>query len=309
MKTIGNRVMAIQRATFSPQKKLVQFIFDQTYVLHAVPAAGAGKTNSYGLAFCVNDLYSPAYLAAVPPQLANGPFWGACAGTVVGLGNNVDSQYEGTRRWLSTSIPVDGKYPAPYRRSVIKNVKIDYRCTPVVTIPMGGAVPTDPPVAEHMVQNIGIICGYRASHTAHDQRCSSTNELYEVEKDRHSKRYNMRTTQHHDTLLPNTVEQVKGSQSCNAKTMYQFKDWEDKRLETGQVKEASGAIPGAPELSTYWHIGFYDRYPNLMNEQFKMPDMEVRVKLTAIVELSMPNSNSNHPAAGGFAPPAGAAAN
>ena len=296
-RTIGNRVMAIQRATFSPQSKMVQFVFDQTYVLHSLPAQGAGKTNSYGLAFCVNDIYNPAYLGAVPPQLNPGPYWGACTGNTCGLNNQVTDGYEGTRRWLSTSTPTDGNFPAPYRRSVIKNVKVDYRCTPIIKVPVGGTTPTDPAHAEHMVQNIGILCGFRASHTAHGQRCSATNELYDVEEDRHTKRYNMRTTQSGSTdlKLASTVEQVKGTQNVNAKMMYQFKDWADKRLMTGQVRDQPGQNPGEPELTTYWHIGFYDRYPNLMNEQWKMPDMEVRIKLTAMVELTMPNSNSNHP--------------
>jgi hypothetical protein len=87
----------------------------------------------------------------------------------------------------------------------------------------------------------------------------------------------------------------------SAKSLYGFKDWADNSV--GQNKESicaqeahsntPGDPPGPPQNSVFWHIGLYDRYPNANNEQYVMPDVEIRVKMTSLVMLTMPNPASN----------------
>ena len=291
-----NRAIAIPRATFTATSKLVEFVWDQTWVLkNAIPPGQPGKNNSFGMHFLVNDLYRPANLDPILPQTQQGPVWGACFPYgPQGSTESVIDSYEGTHRWLSSGNPTNMK-ASPYRRSTVMKTKVDYRVTQLTVYTDGGVVPT----ADQCVSNIAIIAGFRQSSTANGTRNQTTSELYDVETDRNQKRHNMSCQTAVST--PQNAEQVRGSQTMSAKSLYGFKDWKDNSV--GQNKESicaqenhsntAGQPPGPPQNSVFWHIGFYDRYPNVNNEQYVMPDVEIRIKMTSLVMLTMPNPASN----------------
>ena len=92
----NNRALAIQRATFTPQTKMVEFVYDETFLLRG---NGIDKdTNTMGLQFSLSDLEGGP---------GKDPFWGAYNASISAQQSDrsLTAPIEGWSRWMSSRQP------------------------------------------------------------------------------------------------------------------------------------------------------------------------------------------------------------
>lgn len=277
----NNRALAIQRATFVPQTKLVEFVYDETFVLRG---NGLDKdTNTMGLTFDLMDLEGG------PGKNA---FWGAYNATVSAQQSmrNLDDPILGWERWFSAkSTASDPAASAPYTRAMVVGGK--YECRTEL-IPR-----TDNTADADMVRLLA-----QASYIATTQGGTGNSALIDsmllsdVEGFRDVKRNNM--------VVPNGMGS-NGSSSSVTQQVIQKGKWSTKKLfgvsdlKDNQDRFSSCYCPTGytrPEDFSRLNIGFFDRIKDTDSTgqlHKAMPDIVCRVKINYLVLCSDPNLNFN----------------
>ena len=148
---VSPRAMAIQRADFSPQTKLVEFVMDETYYL--VPNATSKTDNTHGISLKLGTPFAPyAIFGGTTPGSPAHPFWGAndqsknarLSGAHL---TYADWNMPGTERWI-------GHGPAPYESGIAIGFDIEIRAEQATrSVTQDSAVSPD-----EMVRSIAM-CG------------------------------------------------------------------------------------------------------------------------------------------------------
>jgi hypothetical protein len=287
--------MAIQRADFSPQTKLVEFVMDETYYL--VPNSVDKATNSHGISLQLGTPFAPYAVFN-----ATKPFWGAnddsknarLSGTTTAYG---DWNMPGTGRWI-------GYNPAPYESGIVVGFDIEVRAeqaTRSVTQATGTPVPD-------MVRSIAMCGRISKNDGKFDNTTTSQATLAQWQAARKVRQVNMTVSTGSDGTMSgpvkNNAQQAYLRFKGSPKKCFGFNDYKDVRDTygiTGNRDYDEASVTG-PTEQPYLHLGFFDRYQSILNSEsgalthtppYVMPDMVVRIKHKIAVLCSRPNNRMN----------------
>ena len=275
----NNRALAIQRATFTPQTKMVEFVYDETFLLRG---NGIDKdTNTMGLQFSLSDLEGGP---------GKSPFWGAYNASISAQQSDrsLTAPIEGWSRWMSSRQPTA---TAPYSRAMVVGGKYEVRTE---------LLPRTDNVADADMVRLLAQASYIATRQGGtgDSALNDSMLISDVENFRDVKRNNL--------VVPNGMGS-NGSSSSVAQQTFQKGKWSTKRLFgvsdlSDNQDRFSGCYCGsappytAPEEPVRLNIGYYDRIKdgstNILAHK-AMPDIVTRVKINFLVLLSDPNLNFN----------------
>lgn len=292
---VSPRAMAIQRADFCPQTKMIEFVMDETYYL--VPNAVDKASNSHGISLQLGTPFSPYAVFQ-----GNKPFWGSNDDSKNARLSGITTAYEdwdmpGTGRWL-------GYHPALYESGIVVGFDVEVRAeqaTRSVTQDTGTPVPD-------MVRSIAMCGRISKNDGKFDNTTTSAATLAHWQNSRKVRQVNMTVTTGSDGTMSgpakNNAQQAYLRFKGSAKKCFGFKDYGDVRDKYGIIgsRDFDEASQTGPEEQPYLHLGFFDRFQSIENSAsgtlphtppYVMPDMVVRVKHKIAVLLSRPNNRVN----------------
>lgn len=279
----NNRALAIQRATFVPQTKMIEFVYDETFLLRG---NGLDKdTNTMGLTFDLMDLEGGPGKSA---------FWGAYNATISAQQSDrsLTAPIEGWSRWMSPkSTATNPGATAPYSRAMVVGGKYEVRTE---------LLPRTDNVADADMVRLLAQASYVATRQGGTGNSALTDSMVisDVENFRDVKRNNL--------VVPNGMGN-NGSASSVSQQTFQKGQWSTKKLfGVSDLKDNQdrfsacycGSVPTytRPEDFARLNIGYYDRIKdgstNILAHK-AMPDIVTRVKINFLVLLSDPNLNFN----------------
>jgi hypothetical protein len=277
----NNRALAIQRATFTPQTKMIEFVYDETFLIRG---NGLDKdTNTMGLTFDLMDLEGG------PGKNA---FWGAYNASISAQQSerSLTAPIEGWGRWLSPrQTASDPGATAPYSRAMVVGGKYEVRTE---------LLPRTDNVADADMVRLLAQASYVATAQGGTGNSALTDSMVisDVENFRDVKRNNL--------VVPNGMGN-NGSSSSVSQQTFQKGNWSTKRLfgvsdlKDNQDRFSACYCPTGytrPEDFARLNIGYYDRIKdgstNILAHK-AMPDIVTRVKINFLVLLSDPNLNFN----------------
>lgn len=273
----NNRALAIQRATFVPQTKLLEFVYDETFLLRG---NGLDKdTNSMGLQFTIMNVGAgPAYL---------GPFWGAYDQAVSAQQSDrsLTAPVQGWDRWFSSVTAST----SPYRRSMVVGGKYEVRSE---------ILPRTDNVADADMVRLLATTSYVTNKYGGVSVPSDQMTISETEGFRGVKRNNI--------VVPSGMGGNGGSSSVTQQTLQKGK-WSTKKLfgvtnlkdnmDRFATNYTEAYVP--PSEGATLTIGYFDRIKDSDTAGLAhkvMPDIIARVKISYIVLASNPNIAFNEQA-------------
>lgn len=282
----SNTAFAIQRATFTPQTKMVEFVLDQTFLLRG---NGTDKDSSaLGLRMLLGNPHQ-GFAYSTTPSDAH-PFWGAfdaSASKVQSLVPMTDPP-PGWGRWLSPASS-STLSEAPYRQGIV--VGGSYECRTEM-------LPRSDNVASEDMARAIAVCSYISTQQPLDST-NATQDLATVETYRGVRRNNL--------VVP-TGMGANGGSSSVAQQSIQKGTWSTKRIfGVSQIKDNidrfAGEYSGAgdawakPIDSPQLVIGYFDRVTDgdsTVLAHKAMPDFLVRLKVKYTMLLTQPNVSFNN---------------
>lgn len=295
-KYIPGRVQAIQRATFMPQTRVIEFVMDETFYLVSNSVIKGG--NAFGLCIDVSAPYAP-----FDTRGGNHPFWGAanfgkCARLTGKTTPYTDYACEGLGRWVGFS-------PSPYRKGTV----IGFDCEIRAEQATHGATHGAPAAINERVRSIALCAKISKSNGQVDGTCIGSANLSNWQNKRKVRQVNMTTpsTENDRTSGPvsATTHQAYIHMKGSPKKIHgisQYKDNKEFSFEYDDVTQTTSTFTPASER-TYLHIGVFDRFGQIQNTHdgnpqigtvpWVMPDMVVRTKTKFICLLTEPNNNAN----------------
>lgn len=277
-----NRRPAIQRATYTPQSKMVEFVRDETFVLRG--NALDKDSNSMGLRV---QLLNPEQGMAWSVTQAN-PYWGAFdpASSHQSL-EDLTAPPPGWGRWLSpTSSTALGE--APYRRGMV--VGGSYECRSELL------ARTDNVDSTNMVRALAV-CSYITPQGPSEAQ-SGLADISDVQNFRNTKRNNITVPagMGGNTGTSSVGQQVTQTGTFSTKRQFGVTDLRDGQDRFSGIYSGAGDTWTKPEEFLQLTVGYYDRCKTLdaaLEDHYVMPDILVRLKVKYTVLLTTPNVQFN----------------
>lgn len=294
---IPGRVQAIQRATFMPQTRVIEFVMDETFYLVANSQIKAA--NSFGLVIDVSAPYAP-----FNTRSGTLPFWGAASFAKCARLSGKTFAYdqygcEGLGRWVGYS-------PSPYRKGTVIGFDTEIRAEQATQ----SVTRVSPAPVGERVRSIAICAKISKSNGQVDGTCVGSANLSNWQNKRKVRQVNMTTALGNDTYplsgpVKNTAHQAYIHMRGSPKKVHgiaQYKDNDKMSFEYDDVTSTTSQFFGVQDR-TYLHIGVFDRFAHINNttdgsqqegqNAYIMPDMVIRTKTKFICLLSEPNNNAN----------------
>lgn len=271
---LPSRAGAIQRATFTPRGKKVQFVHDETYFMNG---NGVKGTNTMGMRFDLTNPFNPAGLG-----IDETPFWGAFNANTSSVmsGQPYDAPVDGFSRWCGFA------ENAPYAQCLVMSAKYDIRFEQLhkdpdaVPDPLSGvqAFSVCTTVKKDLVNNLTVM----------------ESNITDWQKARGVKQNNM-TPLIVDKVGPanSTANQSLQHGSYNARSFHSVQDLKDNyEALAGQFVGVGQFTP--PNERAYLTVGVLDRLTDgAHDDAYVLPDLLVRVKITYDCELTQVNEVNN----------------
>lgn len=294
---IPGRVQAIQRATFMPQTRVIEFVMDETFYL--VANSVIKGQNAFGLCIDMSAPYAPF-------NTRGGvlPYWGAADfGKCARLSGKTTpfDQYacEGLGRWVGYS-------PSPYRKGKVIGFDCEIRAEQATQ----GVTRVSPAPVGERVRSIALCAKISKSNGQVDGTCVGSANLANWQNKRKMHQVNMTTAIGHDSYpltgpVRGNAHQAYIHMRGSPKKIHgiaQYKDNEDVGFEFDDVTTTTATFTPTKDR-TYLHVGVFDRFANINNTHdgenqagitaYVMPDMVIRTKTKYICLLTEPNNNAN----------------
>lgn len=283
-----SRYPAIQRGTFTPQTKMIEFVEDRTFYLEPNgdfvdnPPAPFLKRTTCGLNMVLTNPFDGVFRLGTNEN----PFAGPLASTTAQQGGNPGNQPPGWSRWL-------GYGPeAPYREGCVVGAQYEFRVEQLHrTVSAGGGVKTFACLHWIDKKESGII---------------NTAQITDFQGRRGVRQSNMVGL--HDSASATSqanpqAHQAGGSGRYSCKKFWGINDVKDNLFEKGGQYTSPGQF-AAPSDNAYLHIAFCDRITGPQPSGYVLPALLVRVKVKMIMLLTQANSGFNK-AVGGVGAVAG----
>ena len=297
---IPGRVQAIQRATFMPQTRVIEFVMDETFYLVANSVQKAA--NSFGLVINMSAPYAPFGTRGGGGTTV--PFWGAadfgkCARLSGKTADFATYSCEGLGRWVGFS-------PSPYRKGTVIGFDTEIRAEQATQ----SVTRVSPAPVGERVRSIALCAKISKSTGQVDGTCTGSANLNNWQNKRKVRQVNMTTALGNDTYplsgpVKNTAHQAFIHMRGSPKKIHgisQYKDNDKMSFEYDDVTSSTAQFIPTDD-PTYLHIGVFDRFAHINNttdgenqagqNAYIMPDMVIRTKTKFICLLSEPNNNAN----------------
>lgn len=286
-----SRYPAIQRGTFTPQTKMIEFVEDRTFYLEPNgdivdnPPAPFLKRTTCGLNMVLTNPFDGVFKLGTNEN----PFAGPLASTTGQQGGNLQDQPPGWDRWLGFGPE------SPYREGIVVGAKYEFR-------------------VEQLHRTVGAGSGVKTFACMHwiDKKeggIINIEQITDLQAKRGVRQSNMVGL--HDNVSATSqananAQQCGGSGTYSCKKFWGITDIKDNLYEKGGQYTSPGQFAG-PNNNAYLHIAFCDRITGPTPSGYVMPGLLVRVKVKLIMLLTQANSGFNKAVGGAGAMAEGAA--
>jgi hypothetical protein len=275
------RAISIQRADLVPRTKLVEMVFDNTYLMRP---EGTKGNNTMGLCFNLTDLFSGPAATIQPAADPICPFWGAynIPGTVNQSGDQHTEQPYGFSRFIGDGGTTN---TAPYRNYMVLGGIWSIRAEMIHQTQATGT-PSD-----ELCKLITICTRYGRNAT---DAIGSGETLSGWQGHRGVRQANMTALVASGTNRPSSgdAQQVRMSGKFSSKKWFDVKDIKDNLSRLGGSFNDEGSyIP--PEEDCFLQLGIFDRIQRGDEVAYVLPNMMIRFKYKAIVLCTETNQLRN----------------
>lgn len=276
----NTRAPSIQRMDLVQPTRLMECVFDQTYILKA---NGENKSNTYGVCFNLTDLFNGPAATVQTAAEPIAPYWGAVDPS---LSSNQSGQAHTSKPNGFTRYIGDGgtTNDAPYRNYMVVGGKYEIRAEQIHRTGPGA------PAQENLSKCLAMVV--RKDRNLDELASSAILSTWQNFRD--VKQVNLTALAASNVNRPSsgTNQQAKCSGTFSAKKWFDVKDIKDNlnRL-GGSFNDLGTYIP--PEEHCYLQVAFMDRLHLGDDTGYVMPDMLVRVKYRALVLCTETNQLRN----------------
>lgn len=276
----NTRAPSIQRMDLVQPTRLMECVFDQTYILKS---NGENKSNTFGLCFNLVDLFSGPAATIQTAADPIGPYWGALDPSI---SSNQSGQANTTKPNGFTRYIGDGgtTNDAPYRNYMVVGGKYEIRAEQVHRTGAGAPSP------DNLTKCLAMVV--RKDRNTDELASSALLSTWQNYRD--VKQVNLTALVQSNTNRPavSTNQQARCKGTFSAKKWFDIKDIKDNLNRLGGSFNDEGTyIP--PEEDCFLQIGFMDRLHLGDDGGYVMPDMLVRFKYKALVLCTETNQLRN----------------
>jgi len=280
-KTYENtRAPSIQRMDLVQPTRLMECVFDQTYVLKP---NGSSKSNTFGLCFNLTDLFNGPAATVQPAAQPIGPYWGAVDTALSSnqSGQSNQSKPNGFTRYIGDGGTTND---APYRNYMVVGGKYDIRAEQIHRTGPGA------PEQANLTKCLAMVV--RKDRNLDELASSAILSTWQNFRD--IKQVNMTALAASNVNRPSsgTNQQGKCSGTFSAKKWFDVKDIKDNLNRLGGSFNDVGTYI-RPEEDCFLQIAFMDRLHLGDDEGYVMPDILVRFKYRALVLCTETNQLRN----------------